>query len=275
MGRSPGPAKGPATPADPARVAQLAGARCHQGRSAGVGNSRDTGRQAHRGRRPRRGQAGTRSCSSILRKTPPRPRGAAGRAGRGAVGVQLVWGTGALQAQEWAVRPRSPLLPPDTAGLRSLEATLGAQRVPEHSEVGVTGRPSLSSQSCRAGRPGGTGRNPTTEARLPPEHVDVTLGTVLGIVDQGGTHSLPAALSPTACWGPSIAGKEAGLMVLSRGNLPRKDSPSANQPPPPLASISPTWFRAKQMRAVQDLTAHTYEQSHSPEVKPRTESRRA
>lgn len=117
---------------------------------------------------------------------------------------------------------------------------MGAQRVPEHSEVGVTRWPSLNSQSCRVGRPGGTGRNPTTETGLPPEHVDVMLGTALGIVGQGGTHSLLAALSPTACPDPSTVGKEAGLMVLSSGNLPRKDSSSANQHPSPLASISPT-----------------------------------
>lgn len=77
---------------------------------------------------------------------------------------------------------------------------------------------------------GGTGTSPTAEAWLPPAHMDMLLGTLLGIVGQGGAHGFPTGLSPTACWGPRTVGKEAGLVVLSRGNLQRKDSPSVNQP---------------------------------------------
>lgn len=131
---------------------------------------------------------------------------------------------------------------------------------------------SFNSQSCRAGRPGGTGRNPTTEVGLPPEHVDVMLGTVLGIVDSGGTHSLLAALSPTACWGPSTVGR-GRPHGTQQGEPSEKGQPLSQPATPPLASISLTLYRAKQMRAVKDLTDHTYEQSHFPEVNPRTERR--
>lgn len=76
----------------------------------------------------------------------------------------------------------------------------------------------------------GAGTSPTTEAWLPPAHVDMLLGTLLGIIGQGGAHGFPPALSPTACWGPRTVGKDAGLVVLGRGSLQRKDSPSVNQP---------------------------------------------
>lgn len=75
----------------------------------------------------------------------------------------------------------------------------------------------------------GSAARPTAEAWLPPAHVDMVLGTLLGIVGQSGAHGLPPALAPTACWGPRTVGKEAGLVVLSRGDLQRKDRPSVNQ----------------------------------------------
>lgn len=59
----------------------------------------------------------------------------------------------------------------------------------------------------------------TTEARLPPLHIDVLPGTGLGIVGKGGTHSLHLPLWATACCGSNTVGKEAGFMVYIWGNL--------------------------------------------------------
>lgn len=86
----------------------------------------------------------------------------------------------------------------------------------------------------------------TTEARLPPEHVDVLPGTGLGIVGKGGTHSLPPPLSATVHSSPCTVGKEAGLVVLIGGHLPRKGGLSAGRrllltSSPPLASTCDLW----------------------------------
>lgn len=59
----------------------------------------------------------------------------------------------------------------------------------------------------------------TTEARLPPVHIDVLPGTGLGIVGKGGTHSLQLPLWAIACCGSNTVGKETGLMVLIWLNL--------------------------------------------------------
>lgn len=50
-------------------------------------------------------------------------------------------------------------------------------------------------------------------------HIDVLSGTGLGIVGKGGTNSFLLLLWVTACSGSNTVGKEAGLMVLIRGNL--------------------------------------------------------
>jgi hypothetical protein len=65
----------------------------------------------------------------------------------------------------------------------------------------------------------------TAEARLPPVRVDMPPGTGLGIVGKGGTHGLPPPLLVTACLGSGTVGKEAGLVVVIWGNLPRRDNP--------------------------------------------------
>ena len=79
------------------------------------------------------------------------------------------------------------------------------------------------------------------KAGLPPAHCDAPRRTVLGVAGQGGAHGLQPLCPPTARWGPSTVGEEAGLVVLCRGDLPRQDSPSATsiQRLPPFASQTP------------------------------------
>lgn len=117
--------------------------------------------------------------------------------------------------------PSRPALPPGhhSPGAQETRAT-GLQSVP--SSAGWGGQ-----DLCKGPM---SGTRPTAEAWLPPAHVDMLLGTLLGIVGQSGAHGLPTALTPTACWGPRTVGKEAGLVVLSRGDLQRWDRPSVNQP---------------------------------------------
>lgn len=213
-----------------------AGARCPRGHSAGAGGSRGSGQQAHRGRRPRRGRAGTRSRSRTLPgRTPPlRPPLLSSWVGRLRRSLSRAGprGTDALWAHEWAVRsegsPSPARPPPDPHPLPAVRRE-GAWEEAQHS--GSRGHRAAIGwfRFCRVGRSGVLqgvpGTSPTAEAWLPPAHVDVLLGTLLGIVGQGAAHGFPTGLSPTACWGPRTVGKEAGLVVLSRGDLQRKDSP--------------------------------------------------
>lgn len=88
-------------------------------------------------------------------------------------------------------------------------------------------------------------------------HVNVLPGAGLGKVGKGGAHSLPPAILAAARCSSCAVGKEAGLMVLIRGNLPKKNSKDLPAGTSHLLLSSGPDLKSNRVNAESNLRHHT------------------